>query len=75
MYDLTTKQEATPERLAAVVAFNSAVNELERLALISDDKGSDLVGDTISLLNLPEDDEDASWLENFWEAADKAGVL
>lgn len=76
MYELTTHQAATTERLSAVVAFNKAVNDLERLALISDDKGADLVTDTIHLLQLPyEGTEDEDTTQVFWDTCEKEGVI
>ncbi len=74
MYELTTHQTATPERLSAVVAFNKAVSDLCNASLISDDKAGDLVNDAIYLLNLPEtEDEDTTQV--FWDTCEKEGVV
>ena len=74
MYEITGKHPATPEALAAIVALNRTLVDLEMMNLISGDKAADLLNETIYLLDL-EEDEDEGIFEPFWEAAEAAGVL
>ena len=69
-----TKKQTTPEVLAAVANLQNALNKVEALGLINDDKAADLFSDTLYELDLKED-EDGSILAPFWQKVEEAGLI
>ena len=64
------------EQLKAVVDYNNAVNKMEEVfpTFINGDQSSDMVSDAITLLNLPETEEE-NMLEVFWRLCEEGGII
>ena len=70
----------TDAQLKAVLALNSAFNEMEIQlpSSINGDRAMDIVSDAIHDLHLPEDEDDLdapSALELFWELCEERGLI
>ncbi len=66
----------TYEQLKAIVALNDGLNQMEKQfpAFITGDQASDMVSDAITLLNLPETEEE-NMLEVFWRLCEEGGII
>ena len=67
----------TDAQLKAVIAYNSAFNEMEMQfpSFINGDRAADAVSDAICNLNLPFDEDESSAQEVFWELCEERGLI
>ena len=75
-YNYQPMTSPTYEQLKAIVALNDGLNQMEKQfpTFINGDQASDMVSDAITLLNLPETEEE-NMLEVFWRLCEEGGII